>query len=104
MANTNISRRNFLKTSALTGLGASLVGLADPGSAPAAEAPAPIGGAPPPARGGRSPRARRPPDRGGGPPPPGSGGHPAAGGRQVPGARARLQAARAGERGGHRPP
>src|ERR1017187_4960251 len=57
MANTNISRRNFLKTSALTGLGASLVGLADPGSARAAEAPSPGGGAPLPDLGSIPPRA-----------------------------------------------
>src|ERR1019366_2665137 len=60
MANTNISRRNFLKTSALTGLGASLVGLADPGSARAAEAPSPGGGAPLPGLGSIPPRAGGP--------------------------------------------
>lgn len=53
----SISRRSFLKASALTGLGASLGGLADAGARPAAEsASSSPGGAPPPDPGQLSPR------------------------------------------------
>jgi predicted dehydrogenase len=63
MANTNISRRGFIKASALTGLGATIAGLANAGSARAAEPASSSGrggvlqdtGGIPPRAGGQSP-------------------------------------------------